>query len=110
MELQGIENHSRFGLLTGSDAATRCSMASHSLDLQISGFCLRCIDTFELEEALYKGTASLVYVAVDKISTKTVVLKLYRKSKLSTLNRFQVEREILLHSQLRHRHIIDLVI
>ena len=67
------------------------------------------MDTFSLEEPLYKGSASLVYVALDKLSLETVVLKLYRKSKLSALNRFQVEREILLHNSLDHKHIIRLV-
>ena len=67
------------------------------------------MESFELAEALYKGKSSLVYVAFDKISSLIVVLKLYRKSKLSVLNRFQVEREILLHTELSHEHIIDMV-
>ncbi|GMH33195.1 hypothetical protein BSKO_01029 [Bryopsis sp. KO-2023] len=68
----------------------------------------RCPTSFTIRKALYKGKASLLYVATDLITSKDVVLKLYRKSKLSTLNRYQVEREIRIHSRLKHDFIVAL--
>jgi len=69
----------------------------------------RSLESFRLIEALYKGSASLVYLAEDKITGQSVILKLYRKNKLSILNRFQVEREVKLHLDLNHDSIIKLV-
>lgn len=95
-----------------------------------------------MKQCLYKGKASLVYLATDNMSDDAVVLKLYRKSKLNTLNRYQVtlmkpracgklirvcqngmyryrtnlsnsvvqvEREIQIHIQLKHKCIVTLV-
>ena len=48
----------------------------------------RAVDNFELHKELYRGKTSLLYMATDKQSGLPVALKLYRKKKLSTLNRF----------------------
>lgn len=39
-----------------------------------------------MTKQLYRGKLSIVYSAVDRQSGRQVVLKLYRKRKLSTLN------------------------
>lgn len=66
------------------------------------------VEDFELHKELYRGKTSLLYMATDKRSGMQVALKLYRKRKLSTLNRYQVEREIRLHINLNHENIIRL--
>ncbi|KAI7842591.1 hypothetical protein COHA_003695 [Chlorella ohadii] len=67
-----------------------------------------CLSDFALNKQLYKGKASTLYQATDKVSSTVVALKSYSKRRLSDLNWYQVEREIRLHSQLRHPHIIQL--
>ncbi|KAK9839488.1 hypothetical protein WJX81_005063 [Elliptochloris bilobata] len=66
------------------------------------------LEDFELRNQLYKGKASLLYSAVCRQSLLPLVLKLYRKSRLSELNWYQVEREIKIHSQLFHQNVIAL--
>jgi len=66
------------------------------------------VEDFDLHKELYRGKTSLLYMATDKKSGIQVALKLYRKRKLSTLNRYQVEREIRIHIQLDHVNIIKL--
>lgn len=68
----------------------------------------RSLSDFQLTKQLYKGKASTLYLAVDKPSGMTVALKSYSKRRLSSLNWFQVEREVRLHAQLRHPSIIAL--
>ncbi|KAK9789936.1 hypothetical protein WJX73_001902 [Symbiochloris irregularis] len=65
------------------------------------------MDDYELHKQLYKGKASILYSATCKKSGIPVALKLYRKPRLSELNWFQVNREIQLHSSLKHEFIID---
>lgn len=108
MGMSRTETHLRFCLHTRFHATPFFSMARLN-DKESKTVAFRCMEAFELEEAIYKGTTSLVYRALDTISKKIVVLKLYRKSKLTVLNRFQVEREIEFHSSFNHDHIIDLV-
>ncbi|PRW57075.1 aurora other [Chlorella sorokiniana] len=67
-----------------------------------------CLSDFALGKQLYKGKASTLYQATDKVSGVVVALKSYSKRRLSDLNWYQVEREIRLHSQLRHPNIIQL--
>ncbi|KAK9861181.1 hypothetical protein WJX84_005607 [Apatococcus fuscideae] len=67
-----------------------------------------CVEDYELSKQLYKGKASLLFAATCQRSRMPVALKLYRKSKLSDLNWYQVEREIRLHAALQHEHIIQL--
>ncbi|KAG2429645.1 hypothetical protein HXX76_010873 [Chlamydomonas incerta] len=66
------------------------------------------VEQFELHKELYRGKTSLLYMATDRISGIQVALKLYRKRKLSVLNRYQVEREVRLHINLHHENIIHL--
>ncbi|KAG2490371.1 hypothetical protein HYH03_011173 [Edaphochlamys debaryana] len=66
------------------------------------------VEQFELHKELYRGKTSLLYMATDRQSGTQVALKLYRKRKLSILNRYQVEREVRLHINLRHENIIHL--
>ena len=47
----------------------------------------RRLEDFDLHKELYRGKSSLLYMATDKQSGQQVALKLYRKRKLSTLNR-----------------------
>jgi aurora kinase len=47
----------------------------------------RRVEDFDLHKELYRGKTSLLYMATDKKSGMQVALKLYRKRKLSTLNK-----------------------
>ena len=53
----------------------------------------RSLDDYDLEKQLYRGKASLLYSATCRHSGLRVVLKLYRKHKLSELNWYQVMLE-----------------
>lgn len=46
------------------------------------------MEDFELHKELYRGKTSLLYQATDRKSGTIIALKLYRKRKLSTLNRW----------------------
>ena len=48
------------------------------------------MEDYELSKQLYKGKASLLFAATCQRSRMPVALKLYRKSKLSDLNWYQV--------------------
>ena len=50
----------------------------------------RRLEDFDLHKELYRGKSSLLYMATDKLSGQQVALKLYRKRKLSTLNRSEL--------------------
>lgn len=52
----------------------------------------RCLSDFALTKQLYKGKASTLYQATDKVSGVVVALKSYGKRRLSDLNWYQVER------------------
>ena len=47
-------------------------------------------------------------MATDKLSLLQVVIKYYKKDKLTPLNKYQVEREIDIHLGLHHQNIIML--
>ena len=49
----------------------------------------RRLDQLELCESIYAGRASNVYVARDKQTGMEVALKMYRKKKLSALERWE---------------------
>ncbi|GAX80680.1 hypothetical protein CEUSTIGMA_g8115.t1 [Chlamydomonas eustigma] len=66
------------------------------------------LEDFDLHKELYRGKSSLLYMATEKKSGMQIALKLYRKKKLSTLNRYQVEREIRIHINMEHENIIRL--
>jgi len=47
----------------------------------------RHIDDFELGRELYRGKSSLLYKAVHKASGEAVAMKMYRKKRLTVLNK-----------------------
>jgi aurora kinase len=59
---------------------------------KLAGYLRRCLDDYDLEKQLYRGKASLLYSATCRHSGQRVVLKLYRKHKLSELNWYQVQK------------------
>eukprot|EP00191_Tetraselmis_sp_GSL018_P009462 CAMPEP_0177601282 /NCGR_PEP_ID=MMETSP0419_2-20121207/14156_1 /TAXON_ID=582737 /ORGANISM="Tetraselmis sp., Strain GSL018" /LENGTH=585 /DNA_ID=CAMNT_0019094497 /DNA_START=318 /DNA_END=2076 /DNA_ORIENTATION=- len=65
-------------------------------------------DDFIVKKTLYEGYSSQVTVVYDIVSRSFVALKMYAKARLSELNRAQVEREIRIHIDLNHMHIIQL--
>jgi len=52
----------------------------------------RSVNDFDLRAIMYHGNMSIVYHAVDKRSGITVALKLYKRYKLSAIERHQVSR------------------
>eukprot|EP00798_Chlamydomonas_sp_ICE-L_P021221 gene21221-28133_t len=66
------------------------------------------LDNFNIIRKLYDEHSTMVFEAVHKVSKLTIALKVYRRSKLSEFARIQVIREITLHSDLTHPHIIGL--
>lgn len=50
----------------------------------------RSVDEFEIRRLMYNGNISAVYHAVDKHSGITVALKLYKRAKLTDIERTQV--------------------
>jgi serine/threonine protein kinase len=64
---------------------------------------------YALVKEIGAGAASVVYHAFCRKSAMPVALKIYKKRKLGVLNLRQVEREIQIHIQIQHSHIIDLV-
>ena len=55
------------------------------------------------------GNASTVWYAFCKRTSLPLAIKTYKKRKLSVLNCRQVAREVSIHAQLDHPHIISLV-
>jgi aurora kinase len=53
-------------------------------------FSYRSVYDFDLRSVMYHGVMSIVYHAVDKRSGITVALKLYKRHKLSAIERHQV--------------------
>lgn len=82
------------------------------------------LSDFRPIKKLYRGYASKVYLAEDMgketqvgpggqqvtvpRSGKRVVLKVYDLLRLSPLTKYQLDREIRLHSKVSHKHIIGL--
>eukprot|EP00195_Chlamydomonas_chlamydogama_P005012 CAMPEP_0202904904 /NCGR_PEP_ID=MMETSP1392-20130828/31716_1 /ASSEMBLY_ACC=CAM_ASM_000868 /TAXON_ID=225041 /ORGANISM="Chlamydomonas chlamydogama, Strain SAG 11-48b" /LENGTH=588 /DNA_ID=CAMNT_0049592773 /DNA_START=178 /DNA_END=1944 /DNA_ORIENTATION=- len=67
-----------------------------------------CLKDYAIVEKMYTGYASTVYKAWCKHSGETVCLKAYNMSSLCELNRFQIYREVKLHSSMQHENIISL--
>jgi serine/threonine protein kinase len=67
------------------------------------------LSDFVLVKKLGVGGASAVYKAFPRGSNTAVAVKLYFKSKMTSLNMHQVHREIMIHAQLDHPNIIGLV-
>lgn len=68
----------------------------------------RTLEDFVVKKTYTKARPRWSTMGEFAATTMPVTLKLYRKSKLSTLNRFQVLREIRLHIALYHEHIINM--
>jgi serine/threonine protein kinase len=83
--------------------STRCPS---ELQPKPSGWSL---SDFVLSKKLGVGGASAVYQGIYRKSGMCVALKVYYKSKMSVLNAHQVQREIMIHIQLNHPNIINLV-
>ncbi|KAL6752713.1 kinase-like domain-containing protein [Haematococcus lacustris] len=96
--------------LTDADGGQRTIAVNPALPPAMARSGLWKVDDFDLHKELYRGKTSLLYMATDRKSGMQVALKLYRKRKLSTLNRYQVEREIRIHIQLDHVNIIKLFV
>ncbi|KAG1671714.1 hypothetical protein FOA52_007506 [Chlamydomonas sp. UWO 241] len=67
-----------------------------------------CMRDYAIVEKMYTGYASTVYKAWCKASGETVCLKAYNMSNLCELNRYQIYREVKLHSNLQHENIVTL--
>ena len=63
---------------------------------------------YNIISKMYTGYASTVYKAMCKSSGETVCLKSYDMASLNELNRYQILREIRLHSFVNHANIISL--
>ncbi|KAL6762539.1 kinase-like domain-containing protein [Haematococcus lacustris] len=66
------------------------------------------VDNFVLLRKLYEGSLSVVCQARHKQSGRTVALKVYKRSRLHDMERFQLAREICLHIRLLHPNIVSL--
>uniref|UniRef100_A0A7S3VP34 Protein kinase domain-containing protein n=1 Tax=Dunaliella tertiolecta TaxID=3047 RepID=A0A7S3VP34_DUNTE len=67
-----------------------------------------CLKDYVVLEKMYTGYASNVFKARCKHSGVLVCLKSYNLGNLCELNRFQIFREVKLHSSLSHEHVIKL--
>lgn len=67
-----------------------------------------CLNDFELGQKLYTGYSSAVYKAKCKASGERVALKIYALRKVCDLYKFQIYREVRLHSSLQHENILRL--
>ncbi|KAG1654074.1 hypothetical protein FOA52_012056 [Chlamydomonas sp. UWO 241] len=67
-----------------------------------------CLKDYAIVEKMYTGYASNVYKAWCKHSSETVCLKVYKLGSLCELNRYQIFREVKLHSGLQHENVITL--
>ncbi|GLC40178.1 hypothetical protein PLESTB_000259600 [Pleodorina starrii] len=66
------------------------------------------IDDFSLLKKLYEGSLSVVCQAQHKRSGRHVALKIYKRSRLHEMERFQLAREICLHIRIVHPHVVGL--
>jgi serine/threonine protein kinase len=67
------------------------------------------LEDFTLLDKLYTGYASNVYKATCKRSGEIVVLKIYTLSSVCELYRYQIYREVQVHSSLHHENIVHLL-
>lgn len=65
------------------------------------------LSNFSISYEIHKGSASYVYKAYLNESNFRVALKIYRLKKLDPIQRFQLFREIRIHSILDHPNIIE---
>lgn len=50
----------------------------------------------------------IILQAIDRQTSHHVALKIYHTGRLEELNRYQVLREVFLHSQLQHENIVQM--
>ena len=67
-----------------------------------------CLADYAVVEKLYKGYASTVYKAICKKSADVVVLKVYTLGAVCDLYKYQIYREVHLHSGVQHENIITM--
>ncbi|GFR43552.1 hypothetical protein Agub_g4645 [Astrephomene gubernaculifera] len=63
---------------------------------------------YQLGDKLYTGYASTVYKAVCRASGEVVVLKIYHLMSVCDLYKYQIYREVRVHSSLCHENIVHL--
>ncbi|KAJ9522961.1 hypothetical protein QJQ45_023759 [Haematococcus lacustris] len=90
----------------GGEQARTIAVASHCPEDLMSP--LWSVDNFVLLRKLYEGSLSVVCQARHKQSGRTVALKVYKRSRLHDMERFQLAREICLHIRLLHPNIVSL--
>ncbi|KAG2492832.1 hypothetical protein HYH03_008987 [Edaphochlamys debaryana] len=66
------------------------------------------IEDFALLKKLYEGSLSVVCQAQHKRSGRHVALKIYKRSRLHEMERFQLAREICLHIRIVHPYVVGL--
>ncbi|GIL79147.1 hypothetical protein Vretimale_16686 [Volvox reticuliferus] len=66
------------------------------------------IDDFSLLKKLYEGSLSVVCQAQHRRSGRHVALKIYKRSRLHEMERFQLAREICLHIRIVHPNVVAL--
>eukprot|EP00798_Chlamydomonas_sp_ICE-L_P017485 gene17485-23790_t len=66
------------------------------------------VENFSLLRKLYEGNVSVVCQARHRESGFNVALKIFKRSRLHEMERFQLAREICLHARVLHPHIVSL--
>ncbi|GLC44089.1 hypothetical protein PLESTB_000930600 [Pleodorina starrii] len=66
------------------------------------------LSDYSLGDKLYTGYASTVYKAVCRASGEVVVLKIYHLMSVCDLYKYQIYREVRVHSSLCHENIVHL--
>ncbi|KXZ43316.1 hypothetical protein GPECTOR_94g638 [Gonium pectorale] len=66
------------------------------------------LSDYTLGDKLYTGYASTVYKAVCRASGEVVVLKIYHLMSVCDLYKYQIYREVRVHSNLSHENIVHL--
>ncbi len=66
------------------------------------------LSDYSLGDKLYTGYASTVYKAVCRASGEVVVLKIYHLMSVCDLYKYQIYREVRVHSNLCHENIVHL--
>ena len=65
------------------------------------------MDRYEIRSKIGQGSFGSVFIAIDKNSRKTFVVKEVRTAKLSARELSDVQKEVHLLSQLSHPHIVE---
>lgn len=62
---------------------------------------------FQIFQLLHNGYAAVVYQALCPLMNEIVALKVYSVNKLDAMTKYQLTRELNIHTNLQHRHIIS---